>query len=64
MADGRAVFVPYSIPGELVRARIVEEKPHFARAQMLEVLEPSAERIRARCKYFTVCFPKKIILLL
>jgi len=55
MADGRAVFVPYSIPGELVRARIVEEKPHFARAQMLEVLEPAPRRISARCKHFTVC---------
>lgn len=38
------VFVPDAIPGERVRARIVEERRRFARAVALEVLEASPDR--------------------
>ena len=55
LKDGRAVFVPFGIPGELVRVRLVVEKKNFARAELLEVLEPSPERITARCKHFGEC---------
>jgi 23S rRNA (uracil1939-C5)-methyltransferase len=53
--DGRAVFVPFGLPGELVRVRLAVEKKNFARADLLEVLEPSPERITARCKHFGEC---------
>ncbi len=55
LKDGRAVFVPFGIPGELVRVRLVLEKKNFARAELLEVLEPSPQRITARCKHFGEC---------
>ncbi len=55
LVDGRVVFVPYAIPGELVRARLVEEKAHHARAELVELLEPSAERTQPRCRHFTFC---------
>ncbi len=55
LPDGRAVFVPFGIPGELVRVRLVEEKKNFARAELLEVLEPAAERIVPRCNHFGEC---------
>ena len=45
LPDGRVVFVPYAIPGELVKLRLVEEKPHHATAALVEVLEPSPERV-------------------
>ncbi|MCJ7583244.1 MAG: TRAM domain-containing protein, partial [Anaerolineales bacterium] len=51
-ASGRAVFVPFALPGETVRARIVEEKRGHARAELIEVLEPSPERIAPKCKHF------------
>jgi 23S rRNA (uracil1939-C5)-methyltransferase len=38
LADGRAVFVPFTIPGEMARIRLVEEKPRYARAELIEVL--------------------------
>ncbi len=53
--DGRAVFVPFALPGEEVKIRLVEEKRGFARAEMLEVLTPSPERITPRCPHFAVC---------
>ena len=54
-AGSRAVFVPFALPGEKVRARIVEEKKNFVRAELGEVLEPSPQRIAPRCKHFTAC---------
>ncbi|MFT4281404.1 TRAM domain-containing protein, partial [Microbacterium sp.] len=42
---GRVVFVPDTVPGERVRARVVDDsKPAFWRAELLEVLEPSPHR--------------------
>ncbi len=38
LQDGRMVFVPFALPGETVRIRLVEEKRGYARAQLLEVL--------------------------
>ncbi len=55
LADGRAAFVPYALPGERVRAGIEEDKRGHVRAALLKVLEPSPERIQPRCPHFTVC---------
>ncbi|MFH1523577.1 MAG: TRAM domain-containing protein, partial [Chloroflexota bacterium] len=52
---GRAIFVPFGLPGETVKARVVEEKRGHVRAELVEVLEPSPERIEPRCKHFVVC---------
>ncbi|MGB7875879.1 MAG: class I SAM-dependent RNA methyltransferase [Anaerolineales bacterium] len=53
--DGRAVFVPFGLPGERVRIRLVQEKKSFARGELLEVLEPSPQRITAKCIHFGEC---------
>jgi 23S rRNA (uracil1939-C5)-methyltransferase len=55
LEDGRAVFVPFGLPGERVRIRITEEKRGFARGELLELLESSPHRIVPRCKHFGVC---------
>jgi len=53
--SGRAVFVPFALPGETVRARSVEEKRGHVRAELIEVLEPSPERITPKCPHFGAC---------
>jgi tRNA/tmRNA/rRNA uracil-C5-methylase (TrmA/RlmC/RlmD family) len=53
--QGKAVFVPYTIEGELVSAEIVREKRQFAEAEMLEVKESSPHRLAAKCPYFARC---------
>lgn len=52
---GKVIFVPYTAPGDLVRVRIVEDKPRFARAALEEVLEPSPHRVDPLCPYFGHC---------
>lgn len=55
LPDGRAAFVPFALPGEVVRARLVESKRGHVRAELVEVLEPAAERIAPRCRHYGVC---------
>ena len=50
-ADGRVVFVPAVLPGELVRAEVVSAKKDFAKTRLVEVLEASAARRPAPCPY-------------
>ncbi|MBL8153979.1 MAG: class I SAM-dependent RNA methyltransferase [Anaerolineae bacterium] len=50
--EGRAVFVPYAIPGETIRARIIQDKGRYAIAQSVEVLSASPARIEPRCPHF------------
>ena len=50
--DGKIVFVPYTIPGEIVEVEIVEEKARWARARLLRVVEPSPDRVAPPCPYF------------
>jgi len=48
---GLAVFVPYGLPGERVRVRILEKKRGHARAELLEIITPSPDRIIPRCPH-------------
>jgi len=52
--DGRAVFVPFGLPGERVRIRLTQEKKKFARGEIVEILDPSSDRIQPNCKHFFV----------
>ncbi len=55
LPDGRAVFVPFVLPGERVRVRIIEEKRGHARAELVEILQPAPERVQPRCPHFITC---------
>ena len=55
LPDGRVVFVPFGIPGETVRIKIISEKKKFARAEIIEVLEHSPHRAAPRCQHFGIC---------
>lgn len=55
LPDGRAVFVPFSLAGETIRLKLIEEKARYAKATLIEVLEPSPKRISARCSHFCQC---------
>ena len=55
LSDGRAVFVPFGLPGETVSLRILEEKRGHVRAELVEVLEASPERSVPVCKHYGTC---------
>ena len=49
LADGRVAFVRGALPGELVAIQIVLSKKDFVRAEVLDVVEPSAVRTEPPC---------------
>ena len=54
-ADGKAIFVPFTLPGEEVEAEIVSDKGGFSTAELQSVLEPSPARTAPPCPYFGKC---------
>lgn len=55
LADHRAVFVPFTIPGEQAQVRLVAQKKGYARAELVQILDPSPERITPRCSHYQRC---------
>ena len=52
-ADGRVVLIEGAIPGERVRVELHNVKKTFARGRILEVLEPSSDRVAPPCPHVT-----------
>ena len=55
LADGRVVFVPRTLPGEVVDVRIVEERENWVRGEVEQFHEQSDERIESDCPYYAEC---------
>jgi 23S rRNA (uracil1939-C5)-methyltransferase len=53
--EGKVVFVPLTAPGDRVRVRLAEQKKNFARASVVELLEPGPGRQDPPCPHFGVC---------
>jgi tRNA/tmRNA/rRNA uracil-C5-methylase (TrmA/RlmC/RlmD family) len=51
LADGRAVFVAGTLPQESVLVELTTTKARWARARLLEVLDPSAQRRPPPCPW-------------
>jgi tRNA/tmRNA/rRNA uracil-C5-methylase (TrmA/RlmC/RlmD family) len=47
--EGRVVFVRYALPGEKVRVRVTGERGSYWHADVVEVIEPSPDRIEPLC---------------
>ncbi|HET7770296.1 MAG TPA: 23S rRNA (uracil(1939)-C(5))-methyltransferase RlmD [Chloroflexota bacterium] len=58
-AIGRAgdlvTFTSLGLPGERVRAEVLERKPRFQRARVVEVLQASEQRVTPPCPIFGTC---------
>jgi len=54
-ADGRTIFVGLAAPGDRLRVQINQTRGKAAFASILEVLEPSPQRIEPPCPYFGRC---------
>jgi 23S rRNA (uracil1939-C5)-methyltransferase len=50
-SDGRVIFVQGALPGELVEVELATTKKDYARAQVVEILEPSTLRDSPSCAH-------------
>lgn len=53
--EGWVVMVPFTIPGERVRARVYRNHKNYSDADLMEVLRPSENRVEASCPVFGTC---------
>src|SRR5690606_30280904 len=55
LEDGKVLFVENTIPGDIINARITKQKKSWAEGKVLELVQPSQNRIEAFCPHFGVC---------
>ena len=53
--EGFVVFVPFVITGETVLAEIEEIHRQYARARLVEIIDPATSRVEPQCPQYTVC---------
>lgn len=53
--DGMAVFVKDTVPGDVIRVRIVKVRKHFAFGRAMAVLVPSPDRVEPLCPWAKRC---------
>ena len=53
--EGKAVFVPLTLPGEQALVRITQDKRGYATAEAEEIIAASPERIAPACAHFGAC---------
>lgn len=53
--DGRVVFVPYTVTGDVVDVNIVRSKKRHANGEVVSISHPSEERTEPNCSYYGTC---------
>ncbi len=53
--EGRVVFVPFGIPGEMAEVEIYRSRRRYAEGEIRRVLSPSPDRVQPECPYFYTC---------
>ena len=54
-ADGYTLFIKDAVIGDKVEAKIMKTKKHYGFARLMKVLEPSKDRIEAKCPQARAC---------
>jgi 23S rRNA (uracil1939-C5)-methyltransferase len=52
---GKSVFIEGSAANETVLCRIIKEHPSWAQGELLEVIEPSPDRVQPVCGLYGIC---------
>lgn len=55
LEDGKVLFVENAIPGDVVNVRVTKNKKSWAEGKVMDLLQPSPERIDPFCQHFGVC---------
>ncbi len=53
--DGFTVFTDQTVPGDKVRVHVHKKKKRFAEARVVELIQPSLDRVDAPCKFSGFC---------
>ncbi len=53
--DGYVTFVPNTCPGDTVRIKIIKKNKNYSNAELVEIIEPSPDRIEPFCRMQKIC---------
>ena len=53
--EGRVIFIPETLPGDIVRVRVAQDKGTYLRGALEEILEPSPDRVPFMCSMADKC---------
>jgi 23S rRNA (uracil1939-C5)-methyltransferase len=53
--DGLVTFIPFTATHDKIRYQTVQQKKNFAIGKLIDLIEPSPERIVPKCRYFGTC---------
>jgi len=53
--NGKAVFIPYAVPGETLDIEIISSKRDYDKAKIVSVRAPSPHRRPPACAYYGLC---------
>lgn len=53
--NNKICFVEGALPGERVKAQLIQDKAKMAKARASKILDPSPERIKPPCPHFNLC---------
>ena len=54
-ADGFTVFVKDAVPGDVVRVKIMKARKNFGYGRLMEILQPSPDRVEPVCPAARQC---------
>jgi 23S rRNA (uracil1939-C5)-methyltransferase len=53
--EGIPLFIPRAAPGDRLRVQLVQRRPSFGRAEIVEILQPGEVRREPPCPHFDLC---------
>ena len=53
--EGKVVFVPFSVPGDLLSIEVIKERKSYLEGRIKEIIRPSVDRVEPKCAVFGVC---------
>ena len=53
--DGRVVFIPFGVPGDIVDIQVFKRKKNFFEGKIINLKRPSEKRIGPVCEHFGLC---------
>ena len=53
--EGFPLFIPGTVPGDTVKVQVRKLRKNFGLAELLQILEPSPDRVNAVCEHHNLC---------
>ncbi len=53
--DGKVIFVPKSLPGDIIEVEVTKETKKFYEGKITKIIKKSNNRIDSVCPYFDIC---------